>query len=76
VSAQGRFDCSYFVVLSQVTTLANTAILQPDQGLFFPAIEYIEAKVFSHGLKDDHPKAVILDMLHISGLDYTTVHVS
>ena len=50
-------------------------IIQPDQGLFFPAIEYVEGRVFSMALAADKPKAVILDLSHISGVDYSSLHV-
>ena len=50
-------------------------IIQPDQGLFFPAVEYLENKVISMAMAEEKPKAVIVDMSHISGLDYSSLHV-
>ncbi|XP_076459235.1 sodium-independent sulfate anion transporter-like isoform X2 [Babylonia areolata] len=58
----------------KVKVQQNLVIIQPDQGLFFPAIEYIEAKVMAMAFDNDTPKAVILDMVHISGLDYSSLH--
>ncbi|XP_070180155.1 sodium-independent sulfate anion transporter-like [Littorina saxatilis] len=58
----------------KVSHQGNVVIIQPDQGLFFPAIEYIEGKVVNIALADEKPKAVILDMLHISGVDYSSLH--
>ncbi|KAL8588953.1 hypothetical protein ACOMHN_065735 [Nucella lapillus] len=58
----------------RVTTEKNVLIVQPDQGLFFPAIEYIEGKVISLALAEEKPKAVIFDMAHISGLDFSSLH--
>ena len=50
-------------------------VIQPSQGLFFPAIEYVESKVINTALTEEKPKAAILDMTHISGLDYSSLHV-
>ncbi|XP_076444459.1 sodium-independent sulfate anion transporter-like isoform X2 [Babylonia areolata] len=58
----------------RVTNEKNVIVIQPDHGLFFPAIEYIESKVLSLALAEEKPKAVILDMLHISGLDFSSLH--
>lgn len=51
----------------------NIVVVQPMQGLFFPAIEYVESKVISSALSGEKPKTAIVDMSHISGIDYTTI---
>lgn len=50
-------------------------IVQPDQGLFFPAVEYVEEKVMEAALEDEKPKSVVVDMRSVYGVDYTTVQV-
>ncbi|KAL8569627.1 hypothetical protein ACOMHN_057194 [Nucella lapillus] len=67
------FVCSLCVGI-EVKEMRHLVIVRPDQGLFFPAIEYIEGKVMAMALTDATPKKVILDMLHISGLDYSSLH--
>ncbi|KAK7501491.1 hypothetical protein BaRGS_00007295, partial [Batillaria attramentaria] len=47
--------------------------LKPDHGLFFPAIEYLESKVLGFATTEEKPRAAIIDMSHISGVDYTTI---
>ncbi|PVD37444.1 hypothetical protein C0Q70_00034 [Pomacea canaliculata] len=57
----------------QVSRRQGVVIVQPDQGLFFPAVEYVEEKVMEAALEDEKPKSVVVDMRSVYGVDYTTV---
>ncbi|XP_025114550.1 sodium-independent sulfate anion transporter-like [Pomacea canaliculata] len=57
----------------QVTQKQGIVIIQLDQGLFFPAVEHVEEKIMKMALEDEKPKAVIVDMSHVFGVDYTAV---
>lgn len=48
-------------------------IIEPNQGLKFPGIEYIKDKVMKHGVYEEPAKAIILNAQHFAGCDYTTV---
>nr|KAG5709814.1 hypothetical protein BaRGS_032638 [Batillaria attramentaria] len=45
----------------------SVVVVQPDHGLFFPAIEYLESKVLGFATTEEKPRAAIIDMSHISG---------
>ena len=48
-------------------------IIEPNQGLKFPGIEYIKDKVMKHGVYQAPAKAIILNATHFAGADYTTI---
>jgi len=48
-------------------------IIEPNQGLKFPGIEYIKDKVMKHGVYQAPAKAIILNAQHFAGADYTTI---
>lgn len=58
-----------------MTQKQGIVIIQLDQGLFFPAVEHVEEKIMKMALEDEKPKAVIVDMSHVFGVDYTAVQV-
>lgn len=50
-------------------------IVTPDQGLYFPAAEYVEDKIMGMADSEEKTRAVIFDMTHIYGVDYTAIEV-
>ncbi|XP_038632943.1 sodium-independent sulfate anion transporter [Scyliorhinus canicula] len=52
----------------------GTVIVQLQSGLNFPAVEYVCDKLYQRVLEASPPSSVILDCLHVSSIDYTTVN--
>lgn len=56
-----------------ISTDREALIIEPNQGLKFPGVEYIKDKVMKHGVYEEPAKAIILNAKHFSGTDYSTV---
>lgn len=52
---------------------SDTVVVSLDQGMKFPSLEYVQAKITKEMKNGDASKNVILDCTHISGLDFTAV---
>ncbi|XP_013414887.1 LOW QUALITY PROTEIN: sodium-independent sulfate anion transporter-like [Lingula anatina] len=50
-------------------------LVQPDQGLKFPGVEYVRDKIYTRALIGETPRSVVFDFTHVSGVDYTTVQL-
>ncbi|XP_067928347.1 sodium-independent sulfate anion transporter-like [Watersipora subatra] len=56
-----------------ISATREAVIIEPNQGLKFPGIEYIKDKVMKYGAYKKPATAVILDASHFAGCDYTMV---
>ncbi|XP_043570942.1 sodium-independent sulfate anion transporter isoform X2 [Chiloscyllium plagiosum] len=52
----------------------STVVVQFQSGLNFPAVEYVSDLLYRRVLEASPPRCVILDGLHVSSIDYTTVN--
>ncbi|XP_067860050.1 sodium-independent sulfate anion transporter isoform X2 [Heptranchias perlo] len=52
----------------------RTVVVQLQSGLNFPAVEYVHELLYRHALEASPPRSAILDCLHVSSIDYTTVN--
>lgn len=48
-------------------------IIEPNQGLKFPGVEYVKDKVMKYGVYQQPTRAVILNARHLAGTDYSAV---
>ncbi|XP_069785786.1 sodium-independent sulfate anion transporter isoform X2 [Narcine bancroftii] len=49
-------------------------VVQLQSGLNFPAAEYIRNLLYSQALEASPPRSAIVDCLHVSSIDYTTIN--
>uniref|UniRef100_UPI00398F1790 sodium-independent sulfate anion transporter isoform X2 n=1 Tax=Pristiophorus japonicus TaxID=55135 RepID=UPI00398F1790 len=52
----------------------GTVVVQLQSGLNFPAVEHVRDLLYKQALEASPPRSVILDCLHVSSIDYTTVN--
>lgn len=57
----------------KISVSKEAVVIEPNQGLKFPGIEYIKDKVMKYGVYEEPPKAVILNATHLAGTDFSTV---
>ncbi|XP_041362514.1 sodium-independent sulfate anion transporter-like [Gigantopelta aegis] len=65
----------YPVARPPLKTLVRPGILlvQPHQGMLFPAAEYISESIVHKATKGGRPRSVVLDFQHIVKIDYSAV---
>ncbi|XP_078081853.1 sodium-independent sulfate anion transporter isoform X2 [Mustelus asterias] len=66
----------FFNIARPEIKIANygTVIVQLQSGLNFPAVEHVCDQLYQRVLEANPPHSVILDCLHVSNIDYTTVN--